>query len=276
MAMASRENSNLNCGGGAFQRRHFCLAYCKRPSWVSTSALSAEGAPVLLQFKLGQAMRRFVPGPRPSLSQPFWRYRIDTAEPDGQFELLLKAQQDGASVFYFAPKFHDWEIYLEAFERDQVVRRSLVVTPGAIRKTLDDNSVPDGDHRIVYDRSDAYLCSDPLELDTLDPTELSDRVRAHIDGERLPIGEILRRVYRGFSRRREVRRPREVRSEEEADRSLFDIPSDDGRQPQLRERRLRRLLADGRSQEEAVALAVGAEAWASGAELIFVTDAATA
>jgi hypothetical protein len=41
------------------------------------------GAPLLLQFKLGQAMRRFVPAPRPKLSRPFWRYTIDTAEPDG-------------------------------------------------------------------------------------------------------------------------------------------------------------------------------------------------
>jgi hypothetical protein len=230
------------------------------------------GTPLLLQFKLGQAMRRFVPGPRPSLSQTFWRYRIDTAEPDGQFELLLKAQQDGAAVFYFAPKFHDWEIYLESFERSQVVQRSLVVSPGRIRKIMDDNGVPDGDHKIVYDKSKAYLCSDPLELDTVDSLELADRVRAHIENDRPTIGAVLRHVYRGFSRRHEIRRPRDVQSGEEPDRTLFDIPSEQGRQPRLRQERLIRLLASGRSQEEAVALAVGAEAWASGAQLIFVTD----
>ena len=230
------------------------------------------GTPLLLQFKLGQAMRRFVPGPRPPLGQPFWRCHIDTAEPDGQFELLLKAQRDGASVFYLAPKFHDWEIYLESFERSQVVKRSLVVGPGRIRQTLVDNGVPDGDHKIVYDKSKAYLCSDPLELETIDASELADRVMAHIESERAPVGEVLQQVYRGFSRRHEIRRPRETPSGEELDRTLFAIPSDEGRQPRLRQERLNRLLASGRSREEAIALAVGAEAWALGAQLIFVTE----
>jgi hypothetical protein len=61
------------------------------------------------------------PGPRPTLQQPFWRYHIHTAEPDGQFELLLKAEQDGADVFYLAPKFHDRKIYLDAFENRRIV-----------------------------------------------------------------------------------------------------------------------------------------------------------
>ena len=114
-------------------------------------AFNRPGTPLLLQFKLGQAMRRFVPGPRPALQPTFWRYQIDTAEPDGQFELLLKAQQDGADVFYVAPKFHDWEIYLDAFERNRILRRSLIVRPDAIRQILDTNAAPDGLHKIVYD-----------------------------------------------------------------------------------------------------------------------------
>src|ERR1700753_622401 len=69
------------------------------------------GIPLLLQFKLGQAARRFVPGPRPAfLGQPFWRFNVDTGEQDGQYELLLKSEEDGADVFYVAPKFHDWEV----------------------------------------------------------------------------------------------------------------------------------------------------------------------
>jgi hypothetical protein len=123
------------------------------------------GIPLLLQFKLGHAMRRFSPGPRPALSQPFWRFKIDTAEPDGQFELLLKAELDGADVFYVAPKFHDWEVYLQAFENGRIIRQSFVLRPSAIRDTLDINAVPDGLHKIVYDYHRTYLCSDPLPLD---------------------------------------------------------------------------------------------------------------
>ena len=61
--------------------------------------------------------------------------------------------------------------------------------------------------------------------------------------------------------------------QDDLDRTLFAIPSGQGEHPRLRQERLSRLrAADGRSREEAVALAVGAEAWATGAELIFVTD----
>lgn len=68
-------------------------------------AFERPGTPLLLQFKLGQAMQRFVPAPRPNLSKPYWRFHLDTAEPDGQFDLLLKAEQDGADVFYVALNF---------------------------------------------------------------------------------------------------------------------------------------------------------------------------
>ena len=91
-----------------------------------------------------------------------------------------------------------------------------------------DNGVSDGDHKIVYDKSNAYLCSDPLELETIDASELADRVRAHIESESAPIGEILQQVYRGFSRRHEIRRPRETPSGEGLDCTLFAIPSDEG------------------------------------------------
>ncbi len=234
-------------------------------------AFKLRGAPLMIQFKLGQAMRRFSPGPRPLLDQPFWRYHIDTAEPDGQFELLLKAEQDGADVYYVAPLFHDWEIYLSHFERSHVLQQSLILTPGAIRSTLAANGVADGDHKIVYDSYRAYVCSNPLKLETTDATELARKVRAHVDHRTTSIGEILEEIFSGFERRREIRRPTRA-TQPEADRGFYRIPSDDTRGAQLRQGRLNRLLAGGRSREEAVALAVGAEAWSMGAQLIFATD----
>lgn len=61
------------------------------------------GAPILLQFKLGQSVSRFRrKHPRqsiPDIARPFWRFRIDTLEIDGQFETLLKAEHDGADVY---------------------------------------------------------------------------------------------------------------------------------------------------------------------------------
>ncbi|MEO8812960.1 MAG: hypothetical protein ABI376_08630 [Caulobacteraceae bacterium] len=83
-----------------------------------------------------------MPGPGPHLNRPYWRFRIDTAEPDGQYELLLKAEQDGAETYYVAPKFHDWEAYLEAYGAGAVIDSSLLMTPGRIRTALDDTAWP--------------------------------------------------------------------------------------------------------------------------------------
>jgi hypothetical protein len=229
------------------------------------------GTPLLLQFKLGQALRRFVPAPRPDLQQPFWRYRIDTAEPDGQFELLLKAERDGADVFYVAPKFHDWEIYLEAFESSEILKRSLIVRPSDIRRALDDHGVVDGLHKIAYDRHKAFLCSDPLRLQATSPSDLAKKVRANIERRDTAIADILEQVFQGFDDRALVRRSPAITESDRDDRKVYAIPSDQGQQPELRRRRFGRLLERGRSREEAIALAVGAEAWSLGAQLIFVT-----
>ena len=234
-------------------------------------AFDRPGTPLLLQFKLGQAMRRFVPGPRPALEPTFWRYHIDTAEPDGQFELLLKAQQDGADVFYLAPKFHDWEIYLEAFEHRRVLRESLFVTPRDIRQTLDAHGIPDGPHKVVYDRTNAYLCSEPVELASVQADDIAPKLRSHLENRGAPLAQALEEGFEGFGDRLDVRRP-SAEQRVDRDRLVYEIPSDGGDQPRLRRARLDRILATGRNRQEAVALAVGAEAWSSGAQLIFVTE----
>lgn len=232
-------------------------------------AFDIRGTALMIQFKLGQALRRFSPGPRPRLDQPFWRFGIDTAEPDGQFELLLKAEQDGADVFYVAPTFHDWEVYLGHYEENRILKRSLLLTPGGIRSVLAANGVADGLHRIVYDTSRAYVCSDPLQVGTVNERDLAPKVRSHVDHRAAPLGEALEEIFAGFERRGDIRRPT-VRHD--PDRDAYSIPSDDGRGAGLRRERFDRFLAGGRSRLEAVALAVGAETWSMGAQLIFITD----
>lgn len=233
-------------------------------------AFDLPGSPLMLQFKLGQSMRRFLPGPRPTLQVPFWRYRIDTAEPDGQFEILLKAEMDGADVFYLAPKFHDWQSYLDAFEHRNVVQRSLIISPDQIRRTLASHGIPDGPHRVVYDENVAYLCSKPLELKPIRNLELASQLRARVESRKIPIGKVLNDVFEGFENRSDIRRSSD--SKIDPDRFHYGISFDHEFQSELRQKRLERILETGRSHEEAVALAVGAEAWSSGAQLIFVTE----
>jgi hypothetical protein len=230
------------------------------------------GTPLMLQFKLGQTMRRFVPTPGPTLQSPFWRYRIDTAERDGQFRLLLNAEQNGADVFYVAPRFHDWETYLEAFEKRHVVMNSLIVKPGAIRQTLNAHRVPDGEHKIVYDKSTAYLYSEPIELSHMSSSDFAEQLRAHVESRETSIGMVLEQVFEGFEDRAAIGRPRGSESRDDPDRIIVDLLSEVGGQPRLRQQRLDTLLGKGLSRYAAVALAVGAEAWASGAQLVFVTS----
>lgn len=230
------------------------------------------GRPLLLQFKLGQAMQRFRPAPRPLLEDRFWRFKIDTAEPDGQFELLLKAEQDGAQVIYVAPKFHDWEVYLRNYEAGRVLSRSLLVAPSAIRNALAASGQPDGYHHIVYDRVRAYACSEPMELEVLSRASLADTVAREIREGGETLGESLRRVHAGFGRRKMIRRIDPPSTTSSGDRLVFANPSDTGRQSDLRARRFERLRGRARNEDEAVALAVGAEAWAAGAQLVMVTD----
>jgi hypothetical protein len=110
-------------------RRRFYPAYCKKRSWHYV-AFDRPGAPLLLQFKLGEALQRLrrqdPSKPPPVLGRPFWRFNVDTAEPNGQFDLLLKAEQAGAEVYYVAPRFTTWDDYVLAYESDKVLDRSLL------------------------------------------------------------------------------------------------------------------------------------------------------
>jgi hypothetical protein len=226
------------------------------------------GAPLLLQFKLGQAMRRFVPSPRPPLSPGFWRFQLDTAEPDGQYELLLKAQQDGADVYYVAPTFHDWETYLQAFAEKDVLEQSLLVTPAAIRAVLDEHAIPDGPHKVVYDKYRAYLCSEPHRLEITRARDLAKRLRTRIEQSTMTLSGSLRRVLAGFGERAQVRRQDPQPTSE---RAAFAIPSDTGAGAVFRQARLEDYRGRFPTEDDAIAAAVGAEAWGSGVQLVMAT-----
>lgn len=128
-------------------------------------AFAKPGVPLLIQFKLGQSLRRFVRTdtsyPAPVLDRPFWRFAVDTREPNGQFETLLAAEAYGAEVYYAAPRFSDWPRYAAAFEAGQVLDGSLLITPSEIRAALDTQGAADGPHRIVYDNNRVHVCASP-------------------------------------------------------------------------------------------------------------------
>lgn len=167
--------------------------------------------------------------------------------------------------------FHDWEVYLGHYEQKKILRRSLIVTPKAIRSVLDNNSIPDGEHKIVYDDQRAYLCSSPLQLPTVREADVAEKVRFDLEHREKSLGEALEEVLAGFEGRAEIRRAAE-RRRQDSDRAAYRSPSDQSAGTALRRSRLARFQARGHSRTEAVALVVGAEAWSMGAQVIFVTS----
>lgn len=90
----------------------------------------------MIQFKLGQELKQFrrsdMSKPAPKLDKPFWRFDVDTAEEDGQYDLLLKAERAGAEAHYVGPRFAHWDRYAAAFQSNEVLDNSLLIRPSEI------------------------------------------------------------------------------------------------------------------------------------------------
>jgi hypothetical protein len=168
------------------------------------------GIPLLLQFKLGEAVQRFVrtdkTKPAPQLKRPFWRFSVDTEEVNGQFDLLLKWEQAGSEVYYVAPRFASWEAYLEAFQNDSILEQSLLIGPANIDNALAGVGEPDGWHRIVYDDDAVFVCSEPAQLKEVTARQIAYAVQHRIGQDTQSIGERLRRAYSALEERRAVRK----------------------------------------------------------------------
>lgn len=233
-----------------------------------------SGAAILLQFKLGQSLERFLRDdlskPAPVLDRPFWRFFIDTSEPDGQFEILLNSQLNGADVYYVAPKFSDWTDYVEAFESDIVLESSLLISPNDIRQQLASKSIADGWHRIVYDETRAYVCSEPQSIPMRSRSNLAEQVSERIRVRKQPLAEVVAHIYAGLedlsSTRRAVKGP-------DYERELTTAAPGILRRGETRRARLSDLLARARTPDDAKAAALGLEVWGLGTQLVLATEA---
>jgi hypothetical protein len=248
-------------------------------------SFNSRGVPLLLQFKLGQSPKRFVRSdksqPAPALEKPFFRFSIDTSEPDGQFETLLKAEADGAEVYYIAPRFTDWPQYVSFFEEGEILQRSVMVTPGEIRSALVVKGVPDGAHRIVYDQDSVHVCSTPTSISDVRPDHLAEKVSARLRSDGETLRQTVFRLYAGLDDRAAIRREEPSQEQDEGDEDLFSRAHmkamDERTPPQItrleRRRRLTQLKARSRSEDDAVAAALGLEFWGLGIQLIFAVTA---
>jgi hypothetical protein len=207
-----------------------------------------RGRVVVLQFKLGEELRRFHRSdssqPIPVLARPFWRFRIDIAA--HQFQRLIEFENADADVYYIAPRFSHWAAYERAFQDGEVLEKSLMLKPSEVLRGVQAQAGPPGVHRIVYDRARRYVCSEPVEVREERPDEMAREIKERV---RRPDGSLERQIRRLFDRARP-----------EAGPGGLTAP------------RQERLFARARRPVDAMAAIVGLEAWSQGAQLVFVTD----
>lgn len=245
----------------------------------------SRGVPLLLQFKLGQSLSRFVRSdashPSPTLQRPFFRFLVDTAEMDGQYEALLKAQMDGAEVYYVAPRFADWPHYVRLFETEAVLEHSVMVTPREIRDALVAKGSADGQHRIVYDGMAVHVCSKPEEIRDVRPGTVAETILGRVRAQSETLAKIMRRVFAGLEDRAAIRREQPTvahasQTEAGSEVSIL-VPSLGERLPLKltnveRLQRLEQLRSRSKSEDDAIAAALGLEFWGLGIQLLFVVE----
>lgn len=237
------------------------------------------GTALMLQFKLGQSLSRFhnssPVSPRPILDRPFWRFSINTAEPDGQFETLLKAENDGAEVYYAAPRFSDWSHYAGLFERREVLNNSVLVKPSEIRTALDDQGAADGFHRIVYDRHRVHVCSEPRLIRGTDGDDAVAKVAMIARERQEPVGMLMERLLSGLDDRSSVRRDYSADGTKSVNGTGVGGRAGSEYNRLQRSRRLSSFQEIAKSREQAVAATVGVELWTLGIQLIVAVDEET-
>jgi hypothetical protein len=207
-------------------------------------AFSGSGTVVMLQFKLGEELSRFrrtSPAQTiPKLGRPFWRFVIDTSE--HQFRRLYQFESTGAQVFYVAPRFSSWSQYEQAFHNNKVLDRSLLITPTELRAATHAVAAK---HRVVYDRSRRYVCSEPTPIEEIRPEVLLERVNTKARDTQFSLEMRLKLLL----------------SAEGPERELPKLP------PNQRER----IEGIAGRPSDALAALVGLEAWLQGAQPLFVT-----
>ena len=211
-------------------------------------SFSAPGTMLMLQFKLGHQLDRFVRKPAnqtpPSVVRPFWRFEVNVDH--HQFIRLRSWETLGADVYYVAPRFADWPSYERHFLRGAILEHSLLMTPDDIHSGA--GGAP-GKHRIVYDRTSRFVCSETRRAPERRITDVVEKLREKRDAAP-PLGDVLSRLQGGDAEGR----PRRLSPETRSVRADFS--------QRLRER--------ARSPIEGEAAVFAAEAWAEGIQVVFV------
>lgn len=231
------------------------------------------GFPLLVQFKLGHELKRFRRSSpsmqKPILNSPFWRFEVDTAEPNGQYDRLLKAERSGAEVYYVAPKFSNWNDYSYAYKNKRILSNSLILRPSEIENLLQITGQNDGLHKVVYDQNNIVVCSDPTEAQGLSVDEMtSDWIYKLSENKDSILSNLIKETIKSFDNYRQVRIYADLSqadNNEVINRRLF-------REYRNAQQGVREdLYSRSKTEYDAEFVALGIEAWELGCQLMAVT-----
>ncbi len=190
--------------------------------------LDQPGAPLYLQFKRSECMvtrraKEFksVKSQGHELHVPFYRFPITEAKKSDQHELLLALDQvPDNHVYYAAPRFHRLREINDAWTSSEVASRSIFIAPRDI------GPLDDGNHRIAFDSTDTWLCSDPQSVAAFNSREVLERIRATLKEEKRPLRQRLPNLVAELQeaeRRGRERIDENRRRAEEVTPDLYDI-----------------------------------------------------
>lgn len=127
--------------------------------------LPRHGQPLFLQFKVSEYLWRTNAKAEEAkaVGRPYFRFTIYRKTQSKQHELLVKLEKGDNEVCYAAPRFHETESLNTAFFDEEIVARSVFISPREIGEIQDNK-----EHRVVFSNrsEDVYFCSQPKLLET--------------------------------------------------------------------------------------------------------------
>jgi hypothetical protein len=144
---------------------------------------------LFLQFKRAHCMTRpnakEIKQYKIAIQRPFYRFHIMEASASNQHSMLLELDNGAAEVFYAAPRFHLVEEINSAWATNQVGTRSIFVRPRHI------GALVPGPHHVAYDKSSAYVCSEPKKVTALSFVDLANALNQRLAEESLSLADRL-------------------------------------------------------------------------------------
>lgn len=146
-------------------------------------ALDKPGKPILIQFKLGQKMRRYRPlsGGAPASQFPingeYYRFKIPLNGDAGtQYRLLLEHENspDKFEVYYMAPIFSDWDDFSTNLDSKTIYKNSLIIKPSEIASAITAQALTGNVHQVAYNAENQYVCSEPTKIEKYDIVKIAE------------------------------------------------------------------------------------------------------